>query len=191
MSKVLNQWLNTSYNALPCELWKVEELQQLQALLWIAKSSEFDSIYQETTDNRRLRHHLLQVLYHFQLSTQFNWPIWKYLFNKGHQPQLDYIEQTCRQWWWFNASKNSPWRTLPRSSHVVRFHSFTTNLWFYQFQMGIVYFLGSCIIWRKIWNNYWAMPISSFHSFRIIVMIVIQVMLHRQKRKFAMPTGNK
>ena len=50
MSKVLNQWLNTSYNALPCELWKVEELQQLQALLWIAKSSEFDSIYQETTD---------------------------------------------------------------------------------------------------------------------------------------------
>jgi len=64
MSKVLNQWLNTSYNALPCELWKVEELQQLQALLWIAKSSEFDSIYQETTDNRRLRHHLLKDIHH-------------------------------------------------------------------------------------------------------------------------------
>ena len=62
MSHVLNHWLNTSYHALPCEMWKVEELQQLQALLYIAKESQFDNIYQNTVDNRRLRHHILQVV---------------------------------------------------------------------------------------------------------------------------------
>ena len=31
MSKVLNYWINSSYSAIPCEMWKVEELQQLQA----------------------------------------------------------------------------------------------------------------------------------------------------------------
>ena len=61
MSKVLNQWLNTSYEAKACELWKVEELQQLQALLYIARESEFDSIYKETMDNRRLRDDVLKV----------------------------------------------------------------------------------------------------------------------------------
>ena len=63
MSNVLNYWINSSYNAIPCEMWKVEEIQQLQALLYIAKESEFDNIYQETQDNRRLRNHILEVIF--------------------------------------------------------------------------------------------------------------------------------
>ena len=61
MSHVLNYWINSSYSAVPCEMWKVEELQQLQALLYIAKNSQFDDIYQQTSDNRRIRHNILEV----------------------------------------------------------------------------------------------------------------------------------
>ena len=63
MSRVLNGWLNASYPeaALPCEMWSVEELQELQALLLVARDAQFDDIYQETNDNRKLRHHLLRV----------------------------------------------------------------------------------------------------------------------------------
>ena len=61
MSHVLNYWINSSYSAIPCEMWKVEELQQLQALLYIAKNSQFDDIYQQTSDNRRIRHNILEV----------------------------------------------------------------------------------------------------------------------------------
>merc|ERR1711997_891071 len=64
MSKVLNHWLNTSYEATACELWKVEELQQLQALLYIARESQFDNIYKNTMDNRRLRDHVLKDIKH-------------------------------------------------------------------------------------------------------------------------------
>merc|ERR1712136_140345 len=59
MSLVLNQWINSSYSAVPCHMWKVEELQQLQALLWLAKESSFDEIYQATQDNRRMRDEIL------------------------------------------------------------------------------------------------------------------------------------
>ena len=37
MSSVLNGWLNSSTLASPCSFWKVEEIQQLQALLYIAR----------------------------------------------------------------------------------------------------------------------------------------------------------
>jgi len=59
MSLVLNQWINSSYSAVPCHMWKVEELQQLQALFWLAKESSFDEIYQATQDNRRMRDEIL------------------------------------------------------------------------------------------------------------------------------------
>ena len=61
MSKVLNHWLNTSYSVKACDLWDVEELQKLQALFYLARHSNFDSIYQDTNDNRRLRHHIISV----------------------------------------------------------------------------------------------------------------------------------
>jgi len=60
MSRVLNYWINSSYSAIPCDMWKVEELQQLQALLYIAKESQFDDIYHQTSDNRRIRHQILE-----------------------------------------------------------------------------------------------------------------------------------
>jgi len=59
MSNVLNHWLNTSYPVKACDLWDVEELQKLQALFYLARHSNFDSIYQDTNDNRRLRHHVI------------------------------------------------------------------------------------------------------------------------------------
>ena len=61
MSQVLNHWINSSSKAKACELWNVEELQQLQALLYVARESQFDNIYQDTMDNRRLRNHILKV----------------------------------------------------------------------------------------------------------------------------------
>ena len=61
MSQVLNHWLNTSYSVKACDLWDVEELQKLQALFYLARHSSFDSIYQDTNDNRRLRHHIISV----------------------------------------------------------------------------------------------------------------------------------
>ena len=64
MSRVLNYWLNSSYTTKPCDLWDVEEIQQLQALLYVAKESQFDDIYQQSNDNRRLRHHILMVKIH-------------------------------------------------------------------------------------------------------------------------------
>jgi len=62
MSSVLNGWLNASTTASPCSFWKVEEIQQLQALLYLARESQFDKIYQNTEDNRRLRHDTLKDL---------------------------------------------------------------------------------------------------------------------------------
>ena len=51
MSRVLNHWLNSSYEATPCEMWSVEELQELQAILLIARDSQFDDIYQEQSSS--------------------------------------------------------------------------------------------------------------------------------------------
>jgi len=62
MSDVLNGWLNTSALTKPCLDWDVAELQQLQALFYLARESEFDDIYARTEDNRRLRHDTLDDL---------------------------------------------------------------------------------------------------------------------------------
>ena len=61
MSKVLNHWMNSSYSVRACEQWDVEELQRLQAQFYTARHPDFDSIYQTTSDNRRLRHHVFSV----------------------------------------------------------------------------------------------------------------------------------
>ena len=62
MSDILNGWLNSSTHTKPCLDWDVEELQQLQALLYLARESQFDDIYTRTTDNRRLRGDVLSDL---------------------------------------------------------------------------------------------------------------------------------
>lgn len=62
MSDVLNGWLNTSTQTKPCMDWDVKELQQLQALFYLARESQFDDIYVKTEDNRRLRHDTLKDL---------------------------------------------------------------------------------------------------------------------------------
>ena len=80
MSDILNGWLNTSTLTKPCLDWDVKEIQQLQALFYLARcsrvrarhqavikcslvrDSQFDDIYTRTTDNRRMRHDLLSDL---------------------------------------------------------------------------------------------------------------------------------
>ena len=62
MSDILNGWLNSSTTTKPCLDWDVKELQQLQALLYLARGSQFDDIYRRTEDNRRLRPHVLSDL---------------------------------------------------------------------------------------------------------------------------------
>ena len=78
MSKVLNGWLNSTASSSSasglktksCELWDVEELQRLQALIFLLKESSFDGIYQANADNRRLRHDILRVRLPLTLSLQ-------------------------------------------------------------------------------------------------------------------------
>jgi hypothetical protein len=56
MSAVLNGWLeegDTETRA--CDEWTTEELQQLQAMLYLARESKFDHVYQGVEDNRRMR----------------------------------------------------------------------------------------------------------------------------------------
>ena len=62
MSDILNGWLNSSTVTKPCLDWDVEELQQLQALLYLARESQFDDIYTRSLDNRRLRSDVLSDL---------------------------------------------------------------------------------------------------------------------------------
>jgi len=62
MSDILNGWLNSSTLTKPCMDWDVEQLQQLQALFYLARESQFDDIYMRTGDNRRMRDEVLSDL---------------------------------------------------------------------------------------------------------------------------------
>merc|ERR1712232_553511 len=56
MSHVLNGHMRrTSSNTKGCELWAVEELQQFQVLMMLLRDPSLDSIYHNSTDNRRIR----------------------------------------------------------------------------------------------------------------------------------------
>ena len=46
----------------PCDEWEVEELQELQSLLYMLRHTDLDDIYQMTEDSRRLRFSTLEVL---------------------------------------------------------------------------------------------------------------------------------
>ncbi|GMI34528.1 hypothetical protein TrCOL_g1269 [Triparma columacea] len=56
MSAVLNGWLEEGDAATrACDEWSTVELQQLQAMLYLARESKFDDVYQGVDDNRRMR----------------------------------------------------------------------------------------------------------------------------------------
>lgn len=62
MSKVLNRWLEKSgARTKPCDEWTAQELQQLQAQLYLLRNGDLDEVYQNTQDNRRLRHALEEL----------------------------------------------------------------------------------------------------------------------------------
>merc|ERR1711915_801091 len=86
MSDVLNGWLNTSTLTKPCMDWDVTELQQLQALFYLARESEFDNIYSRTTDNRRLRHDTLKDL-------TVNWAGLNQLASDHSDYRLEYVRR--------------------------------------------------------------------------------------------------
>jgi len=56
MGNVLNGWLQDGdVETRACSEWTVTELQQLQSILYLARHAEFDEIYNEVDDNRRMR----------------------------------------------------------------------------------------------------------------------------------------
>merc|ERR1711959_371410 len=62
MSHALNGHLTRSFpNTKPCEDWTAEELQVYQAELYHYRETHFDDIYQNTSDNRRMRHMSLEA----------------------------------------------------------------------------------------------------------------------------------
>merc|ERR1740130_781450 len=55
MGQALNGHMRRMFpNTKPCEQWTSEELQTYQSQLYEFRRPEFDSIYQNSTDNRRL-----------------------------------------------------------------------------------------------------------------------------------------
>jgi len=55
MSNTLNQWLAKSNKVAPCQDWSTEDLQQLQATLYMLRDEALDDVYQKAKDNRRIR----------------------------------------------------------------------------------------------------------------------------------------
>jgi len=62
MSHVLNGHMKRSNSKTKeCELWAVEELQEFQVLMMAMRDPALDSIYQNTTDNRRIRREVSEL----------------------------------------------------------------------------------------------------------------------------------
>ena len=57
----MQRWLKDSHHVKPCDDWEVEELQELQTLLYMLRHTDLDDIYQMTEDSRRLRFSTLEV----------------------------------------------------------------------------------------------------------------------------------
>jgi len=55
MSMTLNKWLLSSVAVKPCDKFTAKELQELSAMLYLARNTKLDNVYQGVTDNRRLR----------------------------------------------------------------------------------------------------------------------------------------
>jgi hypothetical protein len=55
MSDALNKWLIGSAPVKTCDRWDSASLQELLGLLYLARNSDLDQIYQGVSDNRRLR----------------------------------------------------------------------------------------------------------------------------------------
>ena len=56
MSTTLNGWLEDGKTETrACSDWTTKELQQLQAIIYLARHADFDEIYQSADDNRRMR----------------------------------------------------------------------------------------------------------------------------------------
>jgi len=114
MSSVLNSWMNASMPSSPCSFWKVEEIQQLQALLYLARESEFDGIYQTTTDNRRLRHDTLKDL-------QTNWANLNEIANSHEDSRFKHVRRDghCHEAvMWFVHHISQDMKELLRSASI-------------------------------------------------------------------------
>jgi len=59
MSNTLNRWMengkHTAGKMKSCKAFTAQELQKLQAFLYLLRHADFDGVYQNTNDNRRLR----------------------------------------------------------------------------------------------------------------------------------------
>jgi len=55
MSLTLNKYLSVTAAVKPCDEFQAKELQELSAMLYLARDAQFDKVYQNVEDNRRLR----------------------------------------------------------------------------------------------------------------------------------------
>ena len=57
MSSTLNRWLvhDRKIDTTPCSEWTAQEIQKLQAMLYLVRDDSLNDIYKESNDNRQLR----------------------------------------------------------------------------------------------------------------------------------------
>merc|ERR1719326_975450 len=55
MSLTLNKYLSATAQVKACDQFEAKELQELSAMLYLARDAKFDKVYQGVEDNRRLR----------------------------------------------------------------------------------------------------------------------------------------
>ena len=86
-----------------CDEWEVEELQELQTLLYMLRHTDLDDIYQMTEDSRRLRFSTLEVTKLIPLRKVYQQKMLDTQPNKlptflsGHDPDLEGSECDCFQ----------------------------------------------------------------------------------------------
>lgn len=63
MSETLNRWLhrNNKITTTSCNQWTAEEIQRLQAMLYLVKDDSLNQIYQHADDNRQMRHSIQNI----------------------------------------------------------------------------------------------------------------------------------
>ena len=68
MSNTLNRWLNRNkkITTTSCDQWTSEEIQRLQAMLYLIKDDSLNQIYQDADDNRQMRQSIHNIQHEWE-----------------------------------------------------------------------------------------------------------------------------
>ena len=68
MSNTLNRWLNRNkkITTTSCDQWTSEEIQRLQAMLYLIKDDSLNQIYQDADDNRQMRQSIQNIQHEWE-----------------------------------------------------------------------------------------------------------------------------